>query len=256
MTMHSQATATVERGAAYLRRDLITAAMLLIALLAWDVAGWDLAATRVFGGLHGFAWRESVLTSGVLHQGGRLFGWAVFAALVWNVWKPLPGLGGSNAMPRRLRLWWVFATVVCLLLIPALKRGSLSSCPWDLQEFGGIARYVSHWRWGVGDGGPGRCFPSGHASAAFAFIGGYFALREQHGRLARSFLIAACSLGAVFGLAQMARGAHYPSHTLWTAWICWSTSLLLYHVMQRWLTPAQARTTRPEPHQPAELQAP
>nr|WP_316638646.1 phosphatase PAP2 family protein [uncultured Roseateles sp.] len=216
------------------KRDLIVCGLLLLALLAWDGLGWDLALTRHFGSAEGFAWREHGFTSGLLHQGGRLFGWAVFAALVFNVWKPLPGLGGAKAMPRRLRLWWLLSTIFCLILIPVLKRLSLSSCPWDLQEFGGIAQYVSHWRWGVADGGPGRCFPSGHASAAFAFIGGYFALREQHGRLARAFLIAACSLGAVFGLAQMARGAHYPSHTMWTAWICWTSTLLLFHTSRRW----------------------
>jgi membrane-associated PAP2 superfamily phosphatase len=26
--------------------------------------------------------------------------------------------------------------------------------------------------------------------------------------------------GVVFGGAQMLRGAHYPSHTMWTGWIC------------------------------------
>jgi membrane-associated PAP2 superfamily phosphatase len=218
------------------KRDLIVTLALLLALLAWDALGWDLALTRAFGSAQGFEWREHGLTSGLLHQGGRAFGWLVFAALLVNIWKPLPLLGGSPAapMPRRLRAWWLLTTVFCLLLIPMLKRASLSSCPWDLQEFGGVASYVSHWRWGLSDGGPGHCFPSGHASAAFAFIGGYFALREQRARSARGFLIAICALGAVFGLAQMARGAHYPSHTLWTAWICWTAAMLLYHAQRRY----------------------
>jgi len=29
----------------------------------------------------------------------------------------------------------------------------------------------------------------------------------------------------VLGLAQQWRGAHYMSHTLWTAWVCWVTGL-------------------------------
>jgi membrane-associated PAP2 superfamily phosphatase len=24
----------------------------------------------------------------------------------------------------------------------------------------------------------------------------------------------------------MARGAHYPSHTMWTAWICWTLAVV------------------------------
>jgi membrane-associated PAP2 superfamily phosphatase len=31
-------------------------------------------------------------------------------------------------------------------------------------------------------------------------------------------------LGIVYGLGQMLRGAHYPSHMLWTGWICWAVT--------------------------------
>lgn len=33
-------------------------------------------------------------------------------------------------------------------------------------------------------------------------------------------LLATLLAGALFGLAQTLRGAHYPSHTLWSAWLC------------------------------------
>lgn len=33
-------------------------------------------------------------------------------------------------------------------------------------------------------------------------------------------------VGTLFGWAQMARGAHYPSHTLWSAWLCWLVCVL------------------------------
>ena len=75
--------------------------------------------------------------------------------------------------------------LLCVLVVPALKRLSSTSCPWDLALFGGVARHLSHWRWGVADGGAGHCFPSGHAVAAFAFISGWFALRSHDPRAAR-----------------------------------------------------------------------
>jgi membrane-associated PAP2 superfamily phosphatase len=34
-------------------------------------------------------------------------------------------------------------------------------------------------------------------------------------------LTAILVLGALFGWAQLARGAHFASHTLWSAWLCW-----------------------------------
>jgi membrane-associated PAP2 superfamily phosphatase len=109
-----------------------------------------------------------------------------------------------------------------LLVVPLLKSRSLTSCPWDLAEFGGKARQVSHWAWGIADGGPGHCFPSGHATTGFAFFAGYFLLRELHPKQARAWLAAVCASGMLFGGTQVVRGAHYISHIIWTAWICWA----------------------------------
>jgi membrane-associated PAP2 superfamily phosphatase len=109
-----------------------------------------------------------------------------------------------------------------------LKHFSLTSCPWDLVEFGGRASYVSHWRFGTADGGPGRCFPAGHASGAFGYLAGYFALRSHRPRAARLWLAAVVTLGVAFAAAQTVRGAHYPSHSLYSAWLCWTFSALAY----------------------------
>jgi len=197
--------------------DLIVIAVAGLALLAWDFSGGDLWAVRQVAGPDGFPWRRHWLTSDVLHRGGRIAGWLVFAVLVVGIWRPLPF---ARALPKAVRVWWVLATLACASVIPLLKARSLTSCPWDLIEFGGSAQYVSHWVRGVVDGGPGRCFPSGHASAAFAFLSGWFALRLHAPRAARWWLAAVLLAGVVFGGAQMLRGAHYPSHTLWTGWIC------------------------------------
>jgi hypothetical protein len=143
----------------------------------------------------------------VLHEGGRELGWAALAARVVNVWRPL-WAGPSRA--ERLR--WLAVTVLCVLVVPALKQFSLSSCPWDLAEFGGVARYVPHWQsiWGhVADGGPGRCFPSGHAAAAFAFIGGWFVLAVPAAR--RTAGSWACWSAACCSAWASSCAAHYPT---------------------------------------------
>lgn len=194
----------------------------LAALLAWDFAGLDLALIRPWAGSAGFPWREHWLPRDVFHEGGRALAGAMLAfMLVLNLWRGL-----LPALTRRERLWWLGTTVVCLLLIPVLKRQSLTSCPWDLNEFGGLAQYISHWRFGVPDGGPGRCFPSGHASSAFAFFAGFFALHRAYPRAARAFLVVLLICGACYGWAQMVRGAHYASHTMWTMWICGAVTTL------------------------------
>ena len=62
-------------------------------------------------------------------------------------------------------------------------------------------------------------------SGAFAFLSGYFVLRLHTARWARRWLVGVLVVGVLFGTAQLVRGAHYPSHTLWTAWCCWAICL-------------------------------
>ncbi len=201
-----------------------------LALALWDASGLDLPISRWFGGAAGFPWRDHWLFAGVLHANAKWFAVVVCAALLVNVWRPLPF---ARATSRSVRVWWLAATLGSLALIPALKHISSTSCPWSLAEFGGTARYVSHWAFGQVDGGPGRCFPAGHASAAFCFLAGYFALRDSAPIAARRWLLATIAAGAFLGVVQVVRGAHFVSHALWTGWWCWALTIVTYHAFRR-----------------------
>jgi membrane-associated PAP2 superfamily phosphatase len=203
--------------------DLLVTGIALALVLAWDAVGLDLKITRLFAGPAGFAWRDAWLTRSLLHEGGRILAWLGLILLVFNVWRPL------IAGPTQAQRWqWALVTLSCAVLVPALKRFSTTSCPWDLAEFGGVANFVSHWQWRLSDGGPGHCFPSGHAVSAFGFLPGWFVLRRSRPRLAQGWLAVVLLLGLLFGGGQLVRGAHHVSHTLWTAWICWAWSALVF----------------------------
>lgn len=204
-----------------LRCDLLIALLALGLLLAWEASGWDRSLARSFGTAAGFAWRDTWWAARVLHDGGRWLGAAVLLLVVVDAARPL--LPGPD---RRERLFWLATTVAVALLVPALKRISRTSCPWELAEFGGTVPYVPHWLIGLSDGGPGHCFPSGHAVTAFAFFGVYFLWRPHRPVLARRVLAGVGVTGLVFGLTQLARGAHFPSHTFWSAWLCWTLFVL------------------------------
>lgn len=210
--------------------------LLLIAgllLLAWDSSGADLALSHWVGGAGGFAAREWWPLRVLLHDGGRLLALLLLAVLAFDAWRPL------WAGPRRAeRVWWLGVVLFSALAVPALKQLSLSSCPWDLAEFGGQAVYRSHWLWTVADGGPGHCFPSGHAVSAFAFIGQYFLWRTSRPRGARVLLAVVLALGLLFGLTQFLRGAHFVSHSLWSAWLCAALALAARAGCPAWARPA------------------
>lgn len=198
-------------------------ALALLLLLAWDASHLDLWAMRQVGDASGFALRDAWVTRALIHEGGRIVSYLAMGFIVLlNLWpRVLP------ALTRRERTWWLLTTLLCLAVISLIKRSSLTSCPYDLAEFGGEAHalYVSHWAFGVKDGGGGHCFPSGHASAAFAYLAGGWVLARAYPKAAWAWGLTVVLLGVVYGVGQMVRGAHYPSHTMWTGWICWALTV-------------------------------
>lgn len=195
----------------------------LVALLLWDASGLDLPLAYWFGSAQGFALRDTWMFDLGLHRCARTLSWLLLAVLAAAVWRPM---GVLRRIDRPARLQLVATTLLALLAVVLLKSASRTSCPWDLSMFGGSVPYVSHWAFGVADGGGGRCFPAGHASAGFAFIGGWFVLRRAAPDAARWWLAASLAAGLLLGLSQQARGAHFMSHTLWTGWVCWTTAWL------------------------------
>lgn len=210
----------------------------LVLLLAWDATGGDLWLAGLFGTPFGFPLRGNWWLTAVVHRGGKNLSWILVMALLLAVWWPV---GVLRRLSRSERWQLVLATLASVGAITLLKHANHTSCPWDVQAFGGAAAYVSHWDWTARDGGPGGCFPAGHASAAFAFLGGWFVLRRHAPRAAGVWLSLTLLAGAVFGLGQQMRGAHYLSHTLWTAWICWVVGGAIDALAQAWRARRTAR---------------
>jgi membrane-associated PAP2 superfamily phosphatase len=202
----------------------------LLIPLAWDAAGLDLPLARLIGTPTGFPLRDNWWLVHVVHEGARTLSWLLLAVLLVAIRWPF---GFLRRLPVRERVQLALGVLAGVLLVSLAKQASATSCPWDLKAFGGMAHYVSHWSWGVRDGGPGGCFPAGHASAGFAFVSGWFALRRSAPRVAGRWLACALGAGLLLGLGQQLRGAHYMSHTLWTASLCWMAGLLLDVLMHR-----------------------
>jgi membrane-associated PAP2 superfamily phosphatase len=144
----------------------------------------------------------------------------VFAASSWKV---------AALHSLRAPLLFFSATVaVATLTISLLRAASAHSCPWDMSVFGGSAIWFPLFDAPGVSPGPGRCWPSGHAAGGFALLAGYFALRDGHRGPARLALSLALGLGTLMSLTQMARGAHFLTHNLWSLWLAWLTCFASY----------------------------
>lgn len=217
---------TPRAAPAWQRHDLWGTLAALALILAWDASGWDGVVTRAFGGPGGFPWRSAWLTQAVLHDGARRLAWVLLGGLAWRAWRPPAGDALGSPARRRALL----AMLIAVVAVPAIKQWSRTSCPAELTAFGGTAQWVDHWAWGVSDGGPGRCFPSGHAVAAFAFLPMALAWRGVSSTAHRWWWIGIGLPGLALGGTQVLRGEHFVSHVLWSAWLCWTLSAGLHHL--------------------------
>ncbi|MBF0284992.1 MAG: phosphatase PAP2 family protein [Magnetococcales bacterium] len=130
----------------------------------------------------------------------------LLGAAAWRGWAP--------------ERWKVPALymALCMAVIPAAVSGLKAStnvhCPSELVEYGGEHPHVRLLEAPPPGMKRGRCFPAGHASGGFALAGLIHLGRTRR----RRWLGAGITLGVggVMGVYQMAKGAHFLSHTLAT----------------------------------------
>ncbi len=174
----------------------------------------------------GWTLQDSVLFSDILHTDAKalvkvlavmLFALAVVSQFV------------TRMQPYRRAIWYL-ALVMPLsgLLVGIGKEISHVDCPWDLLRYGGEHPYLHLFEPHPGNFKYGKCFPAAHAGAGFTFLALYFFLAALRPEWKRYGLMVGIVLGLLFGITQQIRGAHFVSHDLWTAAICWFNSLAWY----------------------------
>lgn len=225
--------------------DLLQLSLALFVILWWQNSGLDLLLSQYFGQANGFALQHHWLFERGLHRGCKWLCVAIYAVLIWNYFRPLASLPQRSRAQQR---FWFAVAMLGLVLVSALKYKSGVSCPWDLQQFGGTAVLENRWSW-QSDGGPGRCFPSGHVSAAFSLLALPYALRGSHPKAAQRALLAVLALAAVMSITQVVRGAHLLSHVAYSGWICWACCV----AADRYFQYRQHRSTTATAQMPREL---
>jgi len=177
-----------------------------------------------------WAYRDSLLFATYLHQGEKLTSLMIWLLLIvyfsWRRWKAPEMQNYYNAM-----LWAALSVLVLALLISVVKHFSHSYCPWDLARYGADKQMVTPFAWLFDKAFSDvtvNCFPAGHASAAYAWFPVYFVLDRYRPKAAKKILVLIIGAGIVFGMTQQLRGAHFLSHDVTTAAICWFLGWVLH----------------------------
>ena len=221
---------------------LLLAALAL--LMAVHADQWLADRLYAWQGLH-WSFRSAFVTEDLIHLVGRDLSTAAWlcVAAAWMVARLRPGLSSWRTPLACLLVSTLLATV----LVAWIKSWSNMNCPWDLARYGGTRDYVGLLALRPAGMPRAACFPAGHASAGYAWMALYFFFLATRPRWRWLGLAVGLSLGLLFGAAQQLRGAHFLSHDLWTAAICWASALggyLLFHARSRVIEMADVRAAR------------
>jgi membrane-associated PAP2 superfamily phosphatase len=219
-------TARVELG-------WLAAALALIILLA-RYTPLDHALTGLFYDpvAQRFPLKDQAFWAVVMHTGLKYLSVAVWLGLLlwWISFRRQP----SRQPLRRAIGFTLVVTLLASLTVSSLRALLAHSCPWELSLFGGTADYFRFFDAVPLNPGSGRCVPSGHAASGFVWLAGYVALRGVDRTAARVALAFSLLLGILAGLTQLARGAHFLSHLLLTAWICFAVAWACDRLWKIW----------------------
>lgn len=204
--------------------------------------GVDFALSAFWYQLQGNSWalQHHWLTEDVLHRGARTLNQLLIAALLVHFvvqvslqqFRQARGLAAAYRASRwtgsrqQAHSRLLLSLTLSLAGVAIIKQSLPMDCPWDLQAFGGTQSFTGLFSSWPANRAPNACFPAGHASIGFAWLGLYFFCLQLYPKLARPVLMLSLTLGFGLGLVQQLRGAHFISHDITSAAWCWSMACL------------------------------
>lgn len=233
----------------FLRRAWLSLLWLLPLPLLVEYSGLDVRLENYYfdAATQSFPWRGVWWFNAFLHDGLRtaliFFTVAMTGLLLASMVAPgyLPSATASRWCRPRVLAYLLAGMLLGPLLIGLLKQVFMRPCPWDLQLYGGHAPYTAlltpplfSWH------DAGRCFPAAHASGGFSLLA-FVPLLAGRRRVAMT--VVALAAGTVLGWTRMMQGAHFLSHNLWSAWLCWAVTLVCYALMRPYATAADSVTS-------------
>ena len=188
--------------------------------------------------LSGNAWslREHWITAGLIHNQGRNLVAIMIAVMLMLLAASF--ISQALAQYKKGLFYLLVSTLTAGLTLNILKEITHVDCPWDLIRYGGNFEYAKIFAANTDSTHLGACFPSGHASGAYAWFGLVYVAREYRPQWQKPAFLAVLLLGLVFGLGQQLRGAHFLSHDLWSLSLCWFITTGFYF----WFYPNSIRS--------------
>lgn len=218
----------------WLRYLLLPLWLLTVLFILSYGTGLDETLAAIWFELQGKQWslKTHWLTETVLHQTVRQLNLCVLLLMI-VYWLVKSFLHPQSATLRALGV--LLLSIICsVATIALLKRLIPMECPWDLQAFGGTQTWFGLFSDRPSSMRSNQCFPAGHASIGYSWLAIYFFFQVLRPRLALSGLFCSIGVGLILGFTQQLRGAHFLSHDIATAAICWTVAVVVFRCFYPW----------------------
>lgn len=204
-----------------------------IVFLAIELTGTDLWVQDRFYNFQSHTWlvdADAPIPRLFFYSGPKALIWAFGLCMITAAmfYKRLPGIRFA-----RSNIIIVVATLATAPALVALGKATTNTfTPAQIRRYDGNAPYVKV----IGCFPPGdrphkrgRGFPAGHASGGFALLALAGLASTRRGRTVGISI--GLTVGSIMGTYQMFKGAHYLSHTIVTAFVCWVVFLTWRRIM-------------------------
>tara|TARA_R110002012_G_scaffold277502_1_gene464707 strand:+ start:439 stop:1170 length:732 start_codon:yes stop_codon:yes gene_type:complete len=198
----------------------------LLLIFACQYSGIDqYLSAKFYVYTDGWQTKNSWWLDTVAHKGGRYLVIILILLMLSltfvSYWK-----GFGYPWQRKVGVYLCVSTLAAISTVSLLKGVTTLPCPWDITGLGGQGEYVYLTDIFSTHLAIGHCFPAGHASGGYAFFSLYFAANVWRAKTpcrvkANLWFLPGMLLGLCFGLAQQLRGAHFMSHDIASALVCW-----------------------------------
>ena len=233
-------------------RTLFPAALLLVAgFVLFELTGIDLWVQDFCYDFARHAWLvdKTAPLPRLLFYDGPKFAIAVLGIVMAALALFRHKLRGPRLPSRRDLLVCVLTLAAAPSLVALGKAVTNVHCPYQIERYGGNVPYLKVCQRFPEDARPekrGRGFPAGHASGGFALVALAGLARSRRGQLAG--FLAGQAAGWTMGVYQILKGAHYLSHNVFTAFLCWLMFLAIRRLCGAALPlPAPVRRVACEP---------
>lgn len=203
-------------------------AVFVVAIVAIESYALDWHIARALYDWQGYRWllKHWFVTETLIHRVGRNASIVAWLGIVvaWIVAMRRP----VDAARRAPLGYLALSVLLSTLAVSWIKSWSNMDCPWDIDGLGGVRPYLTLFELRSTSLPRASCFPAGHASGGYAWMALYFFFAMTRPPWRLRGLAVGLAAGLLFGIGQQLRGAHFLSHDLWTAAICWFVALGLY----------------------------